>query len=103
MLFSVGGTCNDITVVLQSLNAELEEALQEKEDLKNKVQDYVVEVKRAEDVISAKVRKSQPHVVAPLGKVQWSLSAKATLLADRLSPLQGVRPLQTGYTRACAC
>jgi 3-hydroxyacyl-CoA dehydrogenase len=40
---------------LQSLNAELEEALQEKEDLKNQVQDYVVEVKRAEDLIASKV------------------------------------------------
>ena len=44
-----------VNVMLQSLNADLEETLQEKEDLKNQVQDYIVEVKRAEDLIASKV------------------------------------------------
>lgn len=39
----------------QKLNQELQDALDEKESLKTQVQDYMLEVRRTEDLLSAKV------------------------------------------------
>ena len=41
----------------QSVNQELQDALNEREQLKNQVQDYLLEVKRIEELLSSKVRR----------------------------------------------
>lgn len=39
----------------QKLNSELQETLEDREQLKHQVQDYIMEVKRIEDVLARKV------------------------------------------------
>lgn len=41
---------------LQKINQELQEALEDKEGLKQQVQEYILEVRRIEDVLASKVR-----------------------------------------------
>ena len=41
---------------LQKLNQELQEALEDKEGLKTQVQEYILEVKRIEDLLASKVK-----------------------------------------------
>ena len=40
----------------QNVSAELQEALEERDLLKEQIQDYMVEVKRIEELLTAKVR-----------------------------------------------
>jgi len=42
-------------LILQKLNQELEDALEEKENFRSQAQEYVMEVKRTEDLLSRKV------------------------------------------------
>lgn len=42
----------------QKINQELQEALEDKEGLKQQVQEYILEVRRIEDVLSSKVKLS---------------------------------------------
>jgi len=44
--------------LLQSLHADLNDAVKEKEELSRQMQDYVIEVKRCQELLSAKVYKS---------------------------------------------
>ena len=48
---------NNIVCCTQSVNQELQDALNEREQLKNQVQDYLLEVKRIEELLSSKVRQ----------------------------------------------
>ena len=42
-------------ILLQTLNQELQDSIEEKENLKEQVQDYIMDVKRIEELLSAKV------------------------------------------------
>ncbi len=44
-----------VIFILQNINNELAEALEEKEQMKEQVQDYIMEVKRIEELLAAKV------------------------------------------------
>ena len=48
---------NNCFCCIQSVNQELQDALNEREQLKNQVQDYLLEVKRIEELLSSKVRR----------------------------------------------
>ena len=47
---------NPVWFSLQNVSAELQEALEERDLLKEQIQDYMVEVKRIEELLTAKVR-----------------------------------------------
>jgi len=40
------------------LHADLNEAIKEKEDMKRQISDYIIEIKRSQELLSAKVRVS---------------------------------------------
>jgi hypothetical protein len=42
---------------VQKLNAELQDAMEEREALKTQVQQYILEVRRVEDLLASKVNK----------------------------------------------
>ena len=45
-----------ISLCLQKLNNELQDTLAERESLKTQVQQYILEVRRVEDMLASKVR-----------------------------------------------
>lgn len=47
--------CSLYVVFVQKMNQELEDTIDEKEALKTQVQQYILEVRRIEDVLNAKV------------------------------------------------
>ena len=46
---------------VQKLNNELQDALAEREALKTQVQQYILEVRRVEDMLASKVRLNSLH------------------------------------------
>lgn len=66
---------------LQSLNQDLEEALQEKERVKEQAQEYIVEVKRCEELLSSKVIYVQIYFLMT-GSSQFMLIIKGFSLLD---------------------
>ena len=58
----------------QKLNQELEEAMDERDVLKTQVQQYILEVRRIEDALGAKVHIQFTQVLESLGSTKISLA-----------------------------
>ena len=52
----IGNPCNTFSWLWQSLHADLDDTVKEREDLKRQMGDYIIEVKRCQELLSAKVQ-----------------------------------------------
>lgn len=80
--------CSLYVVFVQKMNQELEDTIDEKEALKTQVQQYILEVRRIEDVLNAKV--CSLFVVGCCCHVYCLLLVSCLLSLNKSGPLSGI-------------